>query len=247
MSGDGSQARAGKQSGPYGDEMLRELVAHRTGGGEEPQGAPTGVPFTSGAAPASFQVASQANNRSGLTGPVKVRYSHQAMADMIIQNPWISQGELAAHFGYTQGWVCQVIASDAFQAYLNERKGELVDPAIRATIDEMFKGLVRQSILKLQERLAANPTDDLLVAVMNGAGKALGYGARPQAAVQVNNYVAVVPQKDPSTEAWAERVAAQRNPTGSVPAGVLELPSSGGASFHQDASRARATEPAGTE
>ena len=109
------------------------------------------------AAPSLEALAEQALGTPPATRPsgviAKMRYSHDAMVDLIVQNPWISQNELAATFGYTPGWVSQVIASDAFQARLAERKEEVVDPLIRATIEEQFKGLVARSLEILRQKL----------------------------------------------------------------------------------------------
>ena len=110
----------------------------------------------------------------------KVRYSHDAMIDMIIANPWISQGELAIKFGYTPGWVSQVLASDAFQHRLAERKAEIVDPAIKASFEERLRGLAFRSAQILQEKLdkpASGIPDNLAIKTLELAAKALGYGA----------------------------------------------------------------------
>ena len=110
----------------------------------------------------------------------KVRYSHDAMIDLIIQKPWITQNELAAEFGYTAGWISQVIAADAFQARLAERKEEIVDPAIKATVEERFKALVIRSLQILQEKLdrpSNQIPDNLAIKTMEMGAKALGYGA----------------------------------------------------------------------
>ena len=130
-------------------------------------------------------------------GVAKTSYSHQAMAELILGNPAIDQNELAAHFGYTAGWVSQVIASDAFQAYLATRKEEIVDPVLRAAVEESFKGLVLQSISILRRKLEANPSDQLVLEVFKNSAKALGYGARPQAVVNVGgslNLIGVLAQ-----------------------------------------------------
>lgn len=134
----------------------------------------------------------------------KIRYSHDAMIDMIVHNPWISQGELALNFGYTEGWVSQVIASDAFQARLAERKNELIDPAIRATIEERFKGLVARSIEILMRKLEkTDVSDELALKALEVAGKCAGYGAK-NTNVQVNTqFVVQVPAKSASTADWA--------------------------------------------
>ena len=120
-------------------------------------------------------------------GVQKVGYSHQAMADFIIGNPCISQGEIAGHFGYTEGWVSQVIASDSFQAFLAERKNEIVDPLLRGAVEESFKGLVLQSMQKLRQKLEANPSDQLVLEVFKNSTRALGYGARLQVDANVHH------------------------------------------------------------
>lgn len=109
----------------------------------------------------------------------KIRYSHDAMIDQIIAAPAISQGQLAAMFGYTQAWVSQIIATDAFQARLAERKDELVDPAIRASIEERFRALVQRSLEVLQQKLSkpADEVSDMLALKASELGaKALGIG-----------------------------------------------------------------------
>jgi len=136
----------------------------------------------------------------------KVNYSHDAMIDLIIANPGVNQGELAKVFGYTEGWVSQVMASDAFKERLTVRKKELVDPAIVASIEERFQAVAMLSLERLKERLekAAAPSMETILSGAELAAKALGYGARPDPrAVQVAVQTVVhVPAKSQSTEDW---------------------------------------------
>lgn len=152
-----------------------------------------------------------------------VRYSHDAMIDLIISNPWTRQREIAAHFGYTEGWVSQVFTSDSFQSRLAERKEELIDPAIRSTIEERFKALVYQSFEVLKRKLEGpQVSDDLALGVLNGAAKALGYGARAPLAIQ-QNFVVQVPAKSVDSEAWArENSAPKIRSLASSPGGTIE-------------------------
>ena len=111
----------------------------------------------------------------------KVTYTHEGMIDLMVSNPWISQGELAAHFGYSPSWVSQVIASDAFQMKMAERRDEIIDPAIKATMEERFKAIVLQSMEILKEKLsvpAHQVPNNLVLGTMEMASRALGYGAR---------------------------------------------------------------------
>ena len=78
---------------------------------------------------------------SAANAVARVNYSHDAMIDLIIANPAISQNELAKHFGYSAAWVSRVRNSDAFLARLAERKGDIVDPSIIATVEEKIRAV----------------------------------------------------------------------------------------------------------
>jgi hypothetical protein len=118
-----------------------------------------------------------------------LNYSHSAMIDAILANPWIHQNQLAAMFGYSASWISTIMATDAFQAKLAERKDALVDPRLRATIEEQVKGLFGRSMEILREKLAvpaANVPDQLAIQTFSQSARALGYGARPEPKVEVN-------------------------------------------------------------
>ncbi len=117
----------------------------------------------------------------------RIRYSHMAMIDFMITNPWASQNQIAAHFGRTAGWISNIIVSDAFQAAFHARREELVDPAMRGSLEEMFKGVVHRSLVVLQEKLAApaaSVSDTVMLKAIEYGSKALGMGgnAPPPAA-----------------------------------------------------------------
>lgn len=119
---------------------------------------------------------------------VKLRYSHEAMIDLIIASPAISQNELAMRFGYTPAWISNIFASDAFRAKLAERRKEVIDPTLVATIEERFRGLAYQSLEVLKRKLdePAVKAEVALRAAELGA-KALGLGGHaPPAVTPVN-------------------------------------------------------------
>lgn len=87
-----------------------------------------------------------------------VRYTHDAMIDMIIANPSVKGKELAVLFGFTEGWVSTVINSDAFQERLSQRKGELVDPGILLSVNEKFRNLAHKSLNVLLAKLDMPPS-----------------------------------------------------------------------------------------
>jgi DNA-binding MarR family transcriptional regulator len=130
-----------------------------------------------------------------------VRYTHDGIIDEIIAFPAISQGELASRFGYTQSWMSIIINSDAFQERLAERKGELVDPKIRASVSDRLEALAKRSLDKLLERLDTQQpfsNAELISAAKLGAGDII---SRPS--VQQNNmYVLQIPPSAPDPAAW---------------------------------------------
>ncbi len=132
----------------------------------------------------------------------KVRYSHDGMIDLVIANPSISQNEIAAHFGYTPGWVSQVFNSDAFKSRLVERKEEIVDPVLRATLEEKLQALADKSIQVLLEKLHQTQNPNVAVRALDVVSRALGYGAKQGANVQINNYVAHIPPRAKDVTDW---------------------------------------------
>lgn len=134
----------------------------------------------------------------------RVKYTHDAMIDLIIANPAISQNDLAKAFGYSVPWVSRVLNSDAFQARLAERKEDIVDPTITATLEEKFKAVASKSLDVVLEKLSQPlvPADFALKA-LDSTARALNYGARGQNVNVQQNFVVALPMKAPSEQAWA--------------------------------------------
>ena len=64
---------------------------------------------------------------TGKDAIARVKYTHDAMIDLIVAQPGVKQGEIAKYFGYTQAWVSRIMNSDAFLARLAQRKADLVE------------------------------------------------------------------------------------------------------------------------
>lgn len=135
----------------------------------------------------------------------KVRYSHEAMIDVILAEPTITQNELAARFGHSVSWISIVMGSDAFQAALAKRRDDIVDPFLIATVEERLRGLATQSLTVIAENLEKTRSADLAIKALDISTKALGFGARNanQSAVQ-NNFVIQLPPKMASSSEWAQ-------------------------------------------
>lgn len=132
-----------------------------------------------------------------------IRYSHDAMIDLIIANPSVKQNELAAEFGYSVPWISRVYGSDSFQARLAERKAELVDPSIVESINSRLNGLAVQSLEVLSEKLAATNSADLAIKTLDITMKSLGFGARDAGVKVQNNFVVQMPGKAATAGEWA--------------------------------------------
>lgn len=152
----------------------------------------------------------------------RVKYTHDALIDVILTNPTVSQGELAKHFGYTQGWLSRVMNSDAFQARLALRKTEVVDPVLTLSIDEKLRALASQSLDVVMDKLAVSQNPDTALKALEITSKALGYGARQQNLNVQQNFVVALPPKAASASEWA----AAHGPGGSLPAPGGVFPSS---------------------
>lgn len=135
----------------------------------------------------------------------RVRYSHEAMIDVIIAEPTITQRELAKRFERSENWVSIVMGSDAFQAALAKRRDDLTDPFLIATIEERFRGLAQQSLQVIAENLEKSRNTDLALKALDISAKALGFGARAAGGPAVqNNFVVQLPPKIPDSSEWAK-------------------------------------------
>lgn len=145
---------------------------------------------------------------SAATAIARVSYTHDAMIDLLIANPSITNNALAEAFGYTPAWVSRIKNSDAFQNRLAARKADLVDPELTLTIEEKLAHVAHRGLDILAEKLEGPasiiPMDTAMRAV-EISSRALGYGARGAGQTNVqNNFVVALPGKAPSETVWAE-------------------------------------------
>lgn len=127
-------------SPPELDELVAQLLAGGAEAVEDSESAPR-RPGGPGRMPGS------PNKRRVLA------YSHKALADAMILNPNLNGKQLAAIFGRTPQWVYLVKSSDAFQSYLERRQGELLDPSLKATLEERAKAIAMRSMEVMAEKL----------------------------------------------------------------------------------------------
>jgi hypothetical protein len=149
-----------------------------------------------------------------------VSYTHDAIIDEILARPGIAQWELAKIFGYSQAWMSIIINSDAFKERLAERKGVIVDPQIRASVEDRLDAVARMSLDKIMDKLESpgpHKIQDLVAAARLGVGDRNLVNSKP--AVQNNLYVVHLPTPAPNTGNWLDNAQGRKIP----PAEVIDV------------------------
>lgn len=131
--------------------------------------------------PASDEkVALAPSSKQQVALPSGLRYSPELMVDIIINNPDYSTKDLGAVFGKSSGWVAQVLASQSFQAALDPRRTEVLNPEYSMTLEERFRGLTIRSLTILQEKMEMGKAlpDMTALKIAELGIKALGMGQK---------------------------------------------------------------------
>jgi hypothetical protein len=100
-----------------------------------------------------------------------LKYSHFEMIDAIIKKPAIKNIELAEMFGFTPQWISRIICSDSFQARLAQRKLDLIDPELSATVNARVKSTALRSLDIVNRKLDANESASLALETLGLVAK----------------------------------------------------------------------------
>lgn len=162
----------------------------------------------------------------------RVRYTHDAMIDILLANPAVSQNELAETFGYTVSWVSTVLNSDSFQTRLSQRRTALVGSSLLMNFNERMRKLAFKSMGLLEKALDDSmeknePLVGPALEIVKVAAKGYGYGGGGVNTVNINNTqtnqqinnVVMVPGKASSAADWARAYGAD---TGGLEAQLSE-------------------------
>jgi len=139
----------------------------------------------------------------------KVTWSKEVMIDYMLANPGVTQNDLARVFDRTPTWISIIMNSDVFRAAFEERRKEMADPIIIATLKDKINTAAHLSMETIIERLsqpALKPTDAFVLEAAKLATTAMGFGARnagdnDKPAVQ---FIVNLPGKMQTNE-WANR------------------------------------------
>lgn len=119
----------------------------------------------------------------------KMRWWYEALADYMIAHPDHRQNDIAAHFNRSPGTISTIINTDAFKAYLRQRRNDYeasLDQEVRGKLMNVAsKGLdfLLEGLEKKRDSIPINVLQD----VVDKSLRNLGYGAEKSApAVNVN-------------------------------------------------------------
>ncbi len=165
-----------------------------------------------------------------------VRYRHEAIADLMLENPELNQNAIALYLEYTPSYLSKIVTSDVFREYFARRRKDHEG----ALSDHVFERDDR-SLLQKTESVASKALDSIeaKLDVMGGnlplkelndtAGKALaalGFGSAPGGDrgrgnnTQINFYTGAVSSDDLARA--RERMEAGTEPAPAADIKVIE-------------------------
>jgi hypothetical protein len=136
-----------------------------------------------------------------------VKFWHDAIIDSILASGcMISQGELARMHGYSETWISIICNSDAFKERLAERKGELIDPSLRASQEERVAAVAKRALDRLMEKLDG-PGPFKVGELTDIVAKTVGIPGPKIPQLQQNNFVFQIPPPAKTAEAWISQAS----------------------------------------
>lgn len=150
-------------------------------------------------------------------GPGKVSFKHNEIMDYLLVNPNVKLADVAAHFGFTPGWLSQVIHSDAFQTLLREKQGYAFHSTV-LSVKEKMENIAHQALDKLSDSLANENDAETLSGIAGNMLDRLGFGTKNSQNPQApggNTYVTVL-----AGEIQAARALIHQRPNGALEVGL---------------------------
>ncbi len=144
-------------------------------------------------------------------GQKRLRWNHDLVIDTMLADPGLTQTDIARQFNVSNTWVSILVNSDAFKERLRERKAELMDPVLRASLEEKLNGIANTALDRLAKRLD-NPglemkNQDLIAIAKLGIGdRNMTKDNKPV----TNLYVVAMPAQAQTTQSWLENSSVAR-------------------------------------
>jgi len=111
----------------------------------------------------------------------KMRWWYESLADFMVANPSATQNDMAAHFGRQPATISTVINTDAFKAYLRQRRAVHVEKLDQSVRDKLFN-VTNKSLDHILETLDKKRDSiplEQLRSLADSSLKNLGYGVTP--------------------------------------------------------------------
>lgn len=151
---------------------------------------------------------------------------HESLADYILQNPGCTLRELGGHFGYTAPWICTVLGTDMFKAYMRERRNNVAS-MVEQDLPAKLHAAAHLATERLIEQLTTTNDPDFLLEsfdkVLHRYGFAPNAKTGAQAAVvnntQINHFTV---EKSDLDEARQALINGHSNPSGTQQLRVIE-------------------------
>ena len=126
-----------------------------------------------------------------------------SISDFIVTNPLMDEAGIAKHCNVSKVWLSRMMNSDAFRGALSQRKAELVDPFMQASIEEKLKGIVSQSLDVVAQRLELTNDPNMALRALETAGKLLTAANKQQGPVVNHSFVVQMPNVVADPTEWA--------------------------------------------
>lgn len=127
-------------------------------------------------------------------GPLKngIKPVHEAFADYMLINPGCTLRQMGEYFGYTVSWICTVINSDMFKAYMAGRR-EQICATVAEDLPSKLRGAAHLATERMVEILEKTEDSDTVIDCFDKILHRYGYapnaknGAQAQAGRMVLN------------------------------------------------------------
>jgi hypothetical protein len=107
----------------------------------------------------------------------KISPRHEAMINLLINEPDLTRYQIGARLGLTASWVSACMSSPAFKERFLERQAEVVDPILFQSINERFEGMLLRLIEVINEKLnQEHVPDKFALRAFELTLRAAGYG-----------------------------------------------------------------------
>lgn len=108
---------------------------------------------------------------------LKVGVKHEAILNFLVVNPSVPMHVVAREFGVTQPWLSTIIHSDAFQARLKERQGQVFHHTVLPLADKLL-GLAHRAVERVADQLETSIDPEYTLAVATRVLDRIGYSPK---------------------------------------------------------------------